>query len=34
MNRNNLDIEGIFYLTDAENNKKFVQIDIDKYGAE
>ena len=25
-------MEGILYLTDENNNKKFVQIDLDKYG--
>ncbi len=25
-------MDGIFYLTDEENKKKFVQIDLDKYG--
>ncbi len=34
MNINNLDMEGIFYLTDEENKKKYVQIDIEKYGEE
>jgi len=32
MNRNILDMEGILYLTDDENKKKFVQIDLEKYG--
>jgi hypothetical protein len=27
-------MEGIYYLTDTENKKRFVQIDIDKYGGE
>jgi transcriptional regulator of NAD metabolism len=27
-------MEGIFYLTDDQNKKRFVQIDIDKYGGE
>ncbi len=27
-------MEGIFYLTDDQNKKRFVQIDVDKYGAE
>jgi len=27
-------MEGILYLTDDKNNKKFVQIDIEKYGGE
>lgn len=26
-------MEGILYLTDDQNKKRFVQIDIDKYGA-
>ncbi len=25
-------MEGILYLTDNENKKKFVQIDLEKYG--
>ena len=25
-------MEGILYLTDEENKKKFVQIDLEKYG--
>jgi hypothetical protein len=25
-------MEGILYLTDDQNNKKFVQIDLEKYG--
>ncbi len=25
-------MEGIYYLTDEKNNKKFVQIDLTKYG--
>ena len=25
-------MEGILFLSDDENNKKFVQIDLDKYG--
>jgi hypothetical protein len=25
-------MEGILYLTDEHNKKKFVQIDLDKYG--
>ena len=25
-------MEGILYLTDENNNKKFVQIDLEKYG--
>ena len=32
MNRNNLDMEGILYLTDEANNKKYVQIDLEKHG--
>lgn len=27
-------MEGILYLTDENNKRKFVQIDIDKYGGE
>jgi len=27
-------MEGIFFLTDDENKKRFVQIDIDMYGGE
>lgn len=27
-------MEGILYLTDDQNKKRFVQIDIDKYGGE
>ena len=27
-------MEGIFYLTDDQNKKRFVQIDLDKYGGE
>jgi len=27
-------MEGILYLTDDKNKKKFVQIDIEKYGGE
>ena len=27
-------MEGILYLTDEANNKKYVQIDIEKYGEE
>jgi len=26
-------MDGILYLTDENNKKRFVQIDIDKYGA-
>ncbi len=26
-------MEGILYLTDDQNKKRFVQIDIDKYGS-
>ena len=25
-------MEGIFYITDDQNNKRFVQIDLDMYG--
>lgn len=25
-------MEGIFYVTDEHNNKKYVQIDLEKYG--
>ena len=32
MNRNNLDMEGILYLTDDENKKKYVQIDLERHG--
>lgn len=27
-------MEGILYLTDDQNKKRFVQIDLDKYGGE
>lgn len=27
-------MEGIYYLTDSVNKRRFVQIDIDKYGGE
>ncbi len=27
-------MEGILYLTDEHNKKKFIQIDIEKYGGE
>jgi len=27
-------MEGILYLTDQNNKRRFVQIDIDKYGGE
>lgn len=27
-------MEGILYLTDENNKRRFVQIDIDKYGGE
>ena len=27
-------MEGILYVTDSNNNKKFVQIDLEKYGGE
>lgn len=26
-------MEGIFYLTDEKNNKKYIQIDLDKHGS-
>lgn len=26
------DMEGIFYLIDSQNNKRFVQIDLDLHG--
>ena len=32
MNHKFLNMEGILYLTDDENNKRFVQIDLEKYG--
>ena len=32
MNRNNLDMKGIIYLTDDENKKKYVQIDLERHG--
>ena len=32
MNHNTLKMEGILYVTDDENKKKFVQIDLEKYG--
>ncbi|RLD21722.1 MAG: hypothetical protein DRI69_03240 [Bacteroidetes bacterium] len=32
MNQKLLDMEGIVYLTDDENNRKYVQIDLEKYG--
>ena len=25
-------MDGIFYLTDQDNNKRYVQIDLEKYG--
>ncbi len=25
-------MEGIYYVTDENNNKKYVQIDLEKYG--
>ena len=28
------DMDGILYLTDENNKKRFIQIDIDKYGGE
>lgn len=27
-------MDGILYLTDEQNRKRFVQIDLDKYGGE
>lgn len=33
MNQKSNKMEGILYLTDDQNKKRFVQIDIDKYGA-
>lgn len=27
-------MDGIYYLTDEHNKKRFIQIDIDKYGGE
>ena len=32
MNTNLSIMEGILYLTDDQNKKKYVQIDLDKYG--
>lgn len=32
MNLNLKTMEGIKYLTDEENKKKYVQIDLEKYG--
>lgn len=29
-----IEMDGILYLTDENNKKRFVQIDIDKYGGE
>lgn len=34
MNKNTEKMEGILYLTDDQNKKRFVQIDLDKYGGE
>ena len=34
MNQKLRQMEGIYYLTDENNKKRFVQIDIDKYGGE
>jgi transcriptional regulator of NAD metabolism len=34
MYQKTLEMEGILYLTDDQNKKRFVQIDIDKYGGE
>jgi hypothetical protein len=33
MNQKTEKMEGILYLTDDQNKKRFVQIDIDKYGS-
>ena len=33
MNHKTEEMEGILYLTDDQNKRRFVQIDIDKYGA-
>jgi len=27
------EMEGILYVTDEDNKRKFIQIDLDKYGA-
>jgi hypothetical protein len=32
MNYNKIGMEGILYLIDDEDNKRFVQIDLEKYG--
>jgi len=32
MNHKLIKMEGILYLTDDKNQKKFVQIDLEKYG--
>ncbi|MFT6338584.1 MAG: hypothetical protein ACI86M_003878 [Saprospiraceae bacterium] len=32
MKQKTLEMEGILYLTDDDNKKKFVQIDLEKYG--
>ena len=32
MNPKKADMEGILYLTDDQNKKRFVQIDLEKYG--
>ena len=32
--RTRIEMEGIFYLSDEKNKRRFVQIDIDKYGGE
>lgn len=34
MNHKTIDMDGIYYLTDEQNKKRYVQIDIDKYGGE
>ena len=34
MNQKTVKMEGILYLTDDQNKKRFVQIDLDKYGGE
>jgi transcriptional regulator of NAD metabolism len=34
MNQKIVKMEGILYLTDDQNKKRFVQIDLDKYGGE
>jgi hypothetical protein len=32
MKQKSIEMEGILYLTDDDNKKKFVQIDLEKYG--